>query len=321
VKNPLTLEWITLTDYPENPNRLDVVCSGQTQDINVQDSVKNTVLDICQNFPAPYNIMCTGGVDSQCVLYAWKKYATEQALSQTKIHSFLYNEQSNMFDMAGLPELCSMHGFEHRFWDFNLLEFVDSGDCLALQKKYLTYSPQMPAHIKMMSSFSHGTQIMSGNLVTSPYLLGMGAEHYSLIRYAKEINSQSSNKKVIPFFFLHDHQIARAASHSNNLILPAKIINLAEQKFNYINRHSAIKCAALMLHGFPVIPQEFNYSGFEQFKDVYEKYHSATPKEKLMASRCILDMDKVSHRVFDIHHRYLVSTKFIRPKGINIINN
>ena len=321
MKNPLTLDWITLTDYPANPHRLDVKCSGQTLDISVQDSVKNTVLDICENFPAPYNIMCTGGVDSQCVLYAWKNYATTQALAQTQIHSFIYNEQSNMFDMAGLPELCAIYGFKHNYWDFDLLEFVDSGECLALQKKYLTYSPQMPAHIKMMSSFNTGTQIMSGNLVLSPDLLGMGAEHYSLIRYAKEINPLNSDKKVIPFFFLHDHQIARAGSHKNNLIPTEQILTLAEQKFNYIDKGSASKCASLLLHGFPVIPQEFNYSGFEKFKDVYEKHHTATLKEKLMASRCVLDMDKVSHRVFDIHHRYLASTKFVRPKGINIINN
>jgi hypothetical protein len=172
-----------------------------------------------------------------------------------------------------------------------------------------------------MSSFNTGTQIMSGNLVLSPDLLGMGAEHYSLIRYAKEINPINSDKKVIPFFFLHDHQIARAGSMINNQISTQKISTLAKQKFNYIDEGSASKCAWLLLHGFPVIPQEFSYSGFEQFKDVYEKHHSATSEEKLMASRCVLDMDKVSHRVFDIHHRYLVSTKFVRPKGINIINN
>lgn len=321
MKNPQTLEWITLYDYPDNPVRLDVHCAGQTQDISVQDSVKNTVLDICKNFPAPYNIMCTGGVDSQCVLYAWKNYATTEALAQTQIHSFMYNEQSNMYDMVGLPELCATYGFTHNYWEFDLLNFVDSGECLELQQQYLTYSPQMPAHIKMMSGFDAGTQIMSGNLVRSPDLLGMGVEEYSLIRYAKEINPAHSNKKVIPFFFLHDYQIARAASHKNNQLFTNQISRLAKEKSDYIHKASASKCALLMSHGFPVTPQEFNYTGFEKFKDVYEKYHSASLKQRLIASRCVIGMDKKSDRVFDIHHRYLVSTKFIRPSVINIINN
>jgi len=108
--------------------------------------------------------------------------------------------------VKNIVDHCDNKKIPHVFHDFQLMNFLESGQCLSLQKKYKTSSPQIAAHIHMLDGFSDGTQIMSGNLCIGRKPK-MPAELWGLVRYAKESNSKNTRRKNVPFFYLHDFVI------------------------------------------------------------------------------------------------------------------
>lgn len=284
-----SLDWIELEEI--DSDTLKVVCTYQETDLTPLQSVKLTVENIVSNFPPPYNLLCTGGVDSQAVLFAWKKFAGE-AIKHTKVWTFLYDDYSNWYDVENVPGICSKYNLPHQFVDFNLLNFLESGECLEFQKRWGTYSPQMAAYIKMLQSFD-GTRIMSGNFANdnlAKIILGQGITpcHYSLIRFAKE------EKNCIPFFFLHDSNLART-----KFLVEESVFDYFED----LDEDYKTKCNLYKHHGFDITPQVKKYSGFEGFKDVYDLYYKASPLEKT----CI--GVRASSRAFDIQRRYLIESE------------
>ena len=302
-----TLDWITLTESSTDTDLLEVDCFEPQQKTKPLLAAQNTVEDICNNYPGPFYLLCTGGIDSQSVIGCWTDFATSEALAKTTVISFVYNEQTNWFDVHNLKDICETAKLPLKFIDFDLMDFIESGECLETQKRYKTYSPQMAAHIKMFEQFESGTCIMSGNLELS-LNLGLSPEHYSVVRYAKETNSLSEDRKIVPFFFIHDSQIGSSVSTKDRL----KINNKAKSDFSHLDSGYAVKCAMYQFYGFRIQPQTKKYSGFEKFKDFYELSHVATPLEKLLTN------GKPSKRVFDIHHRYAVESVVQQRNKIDI---
>ena len=286
-----SLEWFEFEEVDSDTLRVISNCSET--DLTPLQAAKQTVEHIISNFPPPYNLLCTGGVDSQAMLFAWKEFSG-RAIHNIRVWTFLYDEYSNWYDVENLPELCSKYNLKHSFLDFELLDFLESGECLELQKRWGTYSPQMAAHIKMLDSFD-GTTVMSGNFANDniprqTFGLGITKEHYGVLRFGKQKDN------CVPFFFLHDSIITRAKFYTEETVL---------DYFEHLHLDKAYKnkCNLYKHFGFEITPQKNTYSGFEGFKDVYDLYYQATPFEKTCVGI------RPSRRAFDIHHRYMVESK------------
>ena len=308
----MTLDWISL-DYQET--YLGVRCTYDGTQKQPIEAIQDTVLDIAKDYPPPYNLFCTDGVDSQSVLLSWTKFAPLDVLNNTYVYTFVYNENSNNHDFQYIKQFCQDLGLRHRFLDFDLINFLESGECFDIQCRYRTTSPQISAHIKMLEFFDVGTNIMSGNYSRFQRLkdLNIFSVHYALINHAKQYNSQSQNKKIIPFFYLHNSLIGTSASEPKN-------INYGKDFDNYFKEISddgyRKKCTVYKYFGCDIKPQLKKYSGFENFKFLYEKRNPASGREKLIYANLCAKHN--SSWAFDVKYRYPLEYHARELKNINV---
>lgn len=281
-----------------------------------------TVKDIIEKYPPPYILCCTGGIDSQAMIYAWG-FATDWDSKLFSVVSFLYDEHCNQYDMVGLQELCDEHGISRTCKDFPLMDFMLSGECTDYQIKYHTQSPQMAAHIKMIETFEKGTVLMSGELLNPGHESSITVNHFSVVKYALDFNNTHTHKKIIPFFFEHTDVIGTAHWHTftkekskqyHKLLVNKYDINTNDPTDEDRERRAQIAKYELKNYkytecGYPVKPQQQGGgSGFETFKHLYEKVAKIHWSDKLKYSPSRTGRGE-SFWKYDILHRYKIREK------------
>lgn len=301
-------DWIKL-DYSDSELTVNIHYKGH--DVSAREAIEYSVKQIISECPPPYNILASGGVDTQSVLSAWHQYAPDSAKSQTHVYTYVYNNHTNQYDIHNVPVVCNRYGFQHTFRSFDLMYFLTSGECLELQKKYRTSSMQIATHMKFLEDFRSGTNIMSGNVnnFRSNQSLGIALEQYGMISFVNEHNTHNSDCKFIPFFFNHNDVIGtRASLDPAELSLVLKSELVTSRKFSDVY---AIKCETYRRFELDIEPQQNKFSGFEKFKHLYESQHPANPMDRILYSY------KPSKWSFDITHRYKVAELAKQPTVSN----
>lgn len=230
------------------------------------------VKKISQNYPPPYNLMCSGGTDSQAMIYAWLK--SDIPFNIVSIRYISDNVFWNQADLLTLEQFAETNQLTVDFKDFDVIDFLEN-QLDYVSNTYECPSPQISTHIKMTDLISHGTIIFSGNYIQrkksaglSPALLGL--HKFSLFKHRKEIS-------ILPFFFLEFPELAYA----------------------FTDTDSITKDEGYIKHGFPVIKQSEKMTGFEELKDFYDKY-----QDRVTAIDRLKFFHKPSKRVFDLVFRY-----------------
>ena len=80
------------------------------------------VEEISKTYPGPYTLMCSGGVDSQAMIWAWHKAGVP-----FNIVSIRYISDGiffNQHDLVQLDEFCSKYNFTVNYKDFDLINFL-----------------------------------------------------------------------------------------------------------------------------------------------------------------------------------------------------
>jgi len=251
----------------------------------------NTVHSIRETYPGPYYVMCSGGVDSQAMLWAWHKSNvpfTPVSFQYCDHEGNVYNDH----DLHTLKLFSKIHDISIEYKSANFLDFLNN-DLWTYARLYECASPQITFYMKLAENVGDGTVIFSGNFYNENYF----PVNYTLLglhRFAEK-----SSFKVIPFFFLHDANIAHAFKKTNDYVVENLAVLghyeyyvkdfLAYTKKNYIYANS----------GFPIIPQMEKYSGFEKIKEYFNnKPDLITRQEKLKYA------NKPSRSVYDLKYRY-----------------
>ena len=238
---------------------------------------------IVENYPPPYTLMSSGGVDSQAMIWAWHKSGKEFTVLSAR-----YNQNLNFHDLKTLEEFSLLHQIPVNFLDFDLLEFLEKEhDNWA--NMYVCSSPQICTYIKLASLVKSGTKIFSGNYITYNNV-DLNYAILGIKRYA-----EITNTPIVPFFFLSTPELAYSF----------RDVFLDEAQEGYKNK---VQC--YQKNGYPVIAQDSKYTGFEKVKDYYDQNfkHLLTVKHKLMVS------SNPSRRVFDLLLRHPYERKFKSPK-------
>lgn len=228
---------------------------------------------IVNNYPKPYNLLASGGIDSQAMIYAWK-----QSRQEFNVYSFRYNEHYNLHDISTLAMFCERENVDYQIVDFDYLAFLEQ-EHDAIAKKYKCSSPQITMHIKM-ASFLQGTCIYAGNFLGISFA-NLSCPIMGLYRFS----NTNEGKNVIPYFFLHTPELAYSFRN-------IKEIDDTDGYAKRVQRYQ--------VGGFPVIPQERKFTGFEKFKEHYDS-HQYVLMDKTNRMRY---HDKPSHRPFDWLFRY-----------------
>ena len=283
-----------------------VSVNGQLLDFTVsefKETVKSpiqaaveAVNDIVKNYPPPYNLFVSGGIDSQAMLYAWKI-----SNHPFNVYTFRYNETYNIHDIKTLFLFCERESIPYTIVDFDYFKFLEE-EYDGIAKKYKCSSPQISMHIKMANMFT-GTNVFSGN-----FLLQESAVLTHAILGIYRYSRTSEGKNTIPYFFLHTPELAYSMH------------GFKQDNFDKINELEKLgyrrKARVYNLVGFPVMPQEQKFTGFEKFKEHYDShtYVKDDPKNRLKFG------NKDSARPFDWLFRYPYEELFGEPR-LNFILN
>jgi hypothetical protein len=278
--------WVKITDQ-----LLDFTVSEfkETVQSPIQAAVE-AVNDIVKNYPPPYNLFVSGGIDSQAMLYAWK--ISNQPFNA---YTFRYNETYNVHDIQTLFLFCERENIPYTIVDFDYFKFLEE-EYDSIAKKYNCSSPQISMHIKMATMFT-GTNVFSGN-----FLLTQSAELTPAILGIYRYSRTNEGKNTIPYFFLHTPELAYSI-HGFKQDNFSEIHELETLGYQY-------KAQVYNLVGFPVIPQEKKFTGFEKFKEHYDShtYVKDNPKNRLRFG------NKPSARPFDWLFRYPYEDLFGNPQ-------
>jgi hypothetical protein len=253
--------------------------------------------DIVKNYPPPYNLFVSGGIDSQAMLYAWKI-----SNHPFNVYTFRYNETYNIHDIKTLFLFCERESIPYTIVDFDYFKFLEE-EYDGIAKNYKCSSPQISMHIKMASMFT-GTNVFSGNFLTTGAAV---LSHAILGIYRYSITSEGKN--TIPYFFLHTPELA----YSMHGFKQGNFDEMNELERSGYRR----KAHAYNLVGFPVIPQEGKFTGFEKFKEHYDShtYVKDDPKNRLKFG------NKASARPFDWLFRYPYEELFGASRLSFILNS
>lgn len=233
---------------------------------------------ITKEYPEPYTLMLSGGVDSQTMFYIWL-----QSGKKFKTRTFLYNQVYNFHDISTLVSVSNKFRYKFEFENIDVFNFFQN----ELQTYALDYhctSPQICLYMKMSTKINEGTVIFSGNLIDKSNA-GLNYSILGMHRYS-ESNNKISNKKIIPFFLLSTPELAFSAFKN----FDPKVDNYYLDKIRVL-RESKI----------PIIPQSTKFSGFEEIKNYYDTFYPIPTKMKL---RYFNYINNKSTRSFDIHLRY-----------------
>jgi hypothetical protein len=271
------MTWYKVTQ--ENSNLILDFRTGHRPRRDLDQAAEHTVESILQRCPPPYNIMASGGIDSQTVLNSWVKYGRNFAVyvGRYLIDGQIYNQH----DIGTIETLAGQLGIEPNYIDLNVLDFY-FGDYEEYVYNYRCSSPQINVMLKLLDLNKHrsGTAIVSGNCL-EPTAAIITPPIFSLCRYAEIVNHS-----VIPYFFLETPEIAYSYINfleSNNLT-----------RNGYDERYQFYQTL-----GQPLIKQQTKLNGFELIKDYFDQHyqHLITPKLRLLPDR------HNSKRVFDMVFR------------------
>lgn len=248
-----------------------------------------TVEYITANYPAPYTLCVSGGIDSQAMLYTWIK-------SGKKFNTFsaIYNDDLNYHDLENLIQFSVKYDCPINFSSFNVVDFL-----LNEHKDYaLNYrcgSPHMCVFMKFVELIDSGTVIFSGQYKRPGFNLFVDKNNFSIYRYAEQ-----TGRSVVPWFFLETKEIYSSF----------KYLEKAEGDNHFAYQQ---KCLTYQLNGFPVLPQDEKYTGFEQIKDHFDKNYShlVTTRDKFFNTP-----SQRSKRTFDLLFRNKYEARFLQDKYV-----
>ena len=227
----------------------------------------DAVYKIVENYPAPYTLMCSGGVDSQTMILSWLAAGVPFEIMSVRYISdnIFFNEH----DLVALSDMAKLHGLTINYQDLDLISFLEN-ELSEINKLTDVGSPQFATHIKFSDFVHSGTLLYSGNLLRI-HEAQLGYYGFGLHRHA--INIETETKKIIPFFLLHTPDLA----------------------YSFLNNPEIMDPNIFPIQCPPV--QKFN--GFEKIKEYYDKYFKrVTPVHKLKGA------GYPSARVFDLLFRY-----------------
>lgn len=261
------------------------------------DLYVQAVRRIVEQYPKPYTLICSGGVDSQAMILAWL-----QARVPFDVVTARYNGGMNDHDLENLWLLQKRENFAVRVLDLDVLYFHEN-DLIDYAVKYDCTSPQVLTHMLICDQINRGTIVSSGCLVTKN---GMhGANNY--VTFGLHRYSKITGKSMVPFFWMHDIDMMPVFEEVRKS-LGIKIEDVVDQATNYDT-----KCRIYQGAGLDVIPQDLKYNGFEKIKEYYDQF-------PLDYKTRVLTAGNISQRNYDLRFRYLLE-RYARPTSYSSVTD
>lgn len=283
-------DWIK-TRFVEHNNQkvYSFDCRGENTSITSLYASHLAIEKITKDYPPPYTLYLSGGVDSQAMLYAWH---TSGVPYQTFAARFENN--FNDYDLENLEIFSKCNNIDINYQTVPILDFLEN-EHHYYAETYMCGSPQITTHMKLLTHTTEGTCIMSGELMAVGFgRTGMprGTPHHNNAALFHYRNQTKPN--FIPFFFFYTQELTYST----------KVPKLDIQMPSEYDQ----KCFLYHLNEYPVIPQEQKFNGFEKIKEYYD---DNPPRELSIMDRIYGGKNK-STRNFDLLYRNRYEAKFTK---------
>lgn len=266
----------------------------ENQYIEVEEALKKTIEIIVNNYPPPYRLMVSGGIDSQAMIYSWIKYGKNFIPT-----SVVYTNNLNDYDLESLRAFSNQQKLDVEYVNFNLLDFYQT-TYNQIAEKYRCISPHFGAHLGMIENLN-GTCIFSGDMGFDGGI-GLFPANMCVLR-------ASFVRPIVPYFFFHTPELAYAGAYT----LKKQGIKPRKNTPDTVYENKSFFYKKL---GFPIIPQVKKFTGFEKVKEYYDEYftHLITTNIRLKYA------SKESNRTYDLLLRYPYEEKYQEKKFTYLIN-
>lgn len=277
------LDWVHVTKV-NDIFTFDFRCHNK-KSIPALGAAHQTIYHIANNYPKPYTLYLSGGVDSQAMLYAWHTSGVEY-----QTFSAVYNFESNKSDLVALERFAKLHNIKINFQNFDLINFLET-EHDEYANNYICGSPQITTFMKLSDLTPEGTAIFSGNFIHNGHVW-ITSNNFGLYHYGKK-----SYKSIVPFFFMETMDLAYSFTDNDYT--------------DTITSDYGKKVALYQGHGFPVLPQTSKLNGFEKIKEYYDE---TPPRQPSVQERMVRTDGQISVRNFDLLYRNKYERKFSNYK-------
>lgn len=277
-------ENTTIWDYnPINPFIIDLSDIGNiSNDISPLDASLEAIKSITEQYPPPYYLFLSGGIDSQAMLYAWIK----SGVPFDPI-SFVYNNNYNSHDLFNLAVIAEKFKVKVNYLHLDYFYFLEH-ELLDYCKTYVCNSPQITFHIKLSQTIGEGTHIFSGNPLNLTSDTPGGLDYTILGLYRYKLKTYPN---IVPFFFCQTPELISSFHKTYITSTTQTARNLMIKKYD-------LKNLLYLDSGFDIVPTK-KYTGFEKFKNFYDGVDlNLNFVDKLKYSRY------PSKRNYDLQFRY-----------------
>jgi hypothetical protein len=254
-----------------------------------------TVLHITKNYPPPYYLLVSGGNDSQVMTIAWQLSKVPH-----KLISFRFDQDYNLHDIKNFARLANKLSLDVTYMDISLFDLFEK-ELTSLALSTNCPSPQMCAFMKFRQKILNGTVIFSGAPLFSTIELD-----YSILGLHRY--QQVYKQNMVCYFLSETPFIAGSFFEKYKTLLANK------EEFNLQKRMNDARIKAYIESGFDICPQYVKTTGFEMYKDYYDR-KNINPLIKLKHAH------KESKRNFDILFRYELGEKLTLPKQTILISD
>lgn len=275
---------------------------------NAKACAIDLVHEIVKNYPPPYYLMVSGGVDSQALLQSWIK--AEQPFIA---YCAIFPNDLNYHDIRTLEEFRKIYPVNVKYLPFDIEKFFET-ELVDYATRYECNSPHIMAHAKISEMFTDGTVISGGMPLfrkNNSMQQCFNYSTYGLLRYA-----EISGRNFIPYFLCHTPEIVGAWQHSSsslqvdfsdlrnraqNIIAESEKQHTKLAQKSHAGLHSLgykFKCDLYKLNDFDIIPQQNKLHGFEIINDRYED------KKHLIQDAIKKFPRRQEYRVFDVLYRF-----------------
>lgn len=278
------MKWIKLgwgkncsSDFTENSTFCVDLSGIVHSEKTLLEASSECIQKITEEYPEPYYLFASGGVDSQSMIWCWMNSGKPfTVVSFRYVHDGVaYNEH----DLEQLEQFSLKYGISVEYKYFDPIEFVET-QLYSYATKYQCTSPQICTHMRMSEEIKDGTVIFSGNFSSH--------SQYNYTIFGIKRYTDISGRSIIPFFFLHDAELAGFTNKVNSRESYSEIAD------TYLHKISSLKKAEI-----PIMPQAQKYTGFEKIKEYYDKQ-----KNRVTVLDRIKFANMPSKRIFDILFRY-----------------
>lgn len=245
--------WFAL-DWDHTFNVMDALYVGRPERTSM--SLFDEYVSVLDEQVGNLVILMSGGIDSETVAEAAVRagIAWEPAIMNLIIDGKVMNSHDTDHAVA----FCRKHDVTPRFYDLDLIAFLESDQAMMYAIDCYCISPQLLTHLWLLDQVK-GTPVMPGDF----HYISNGKFSASEFKYfTYDFWQAKTNRECV----------AKMLSHTPELVMSTLKLQ-SDKQLSWLNNYDR-KCQLFKLGGFDAQPRRYKQTGFEKILAHFQEKYS-----------------------------------------------